>query len=71
MGGRKGTESQRGKGGKWERRGEIMNVLYFAIKKELKRESQELGSETGNARCGRVRGGGEGDRSNLVNASRL
>ena len=45
-----------------------MNVLYFANEKELKRESQEKGSKTGNARCGKVRGG---DLSNLVNASRL
>ena len=35
-----------------------MNVLYFANEKELKRESQEKGSETGNARCGNVAGGG-------------
>lgn len=48
-----------------------MNVLYFANEKELKRESQEKGSETRNARCGKVGGGGEGDLSNLVNASRL
>ena len=46
-----------------------MNVLYFANEKELKRESQEKGSKTGNARCGKVRG--EGDLSNLVIASRL
>ena len=46
-----------------------MNVLYFAIEKELKSESQEKGSETGNAKCGKVTGGG--DLSNLVNASRL
>ena len=57
-GGGKGTESQRGKGGKWERQREIMNVLCFAIEKELKRESQEKGSETGNAKCGKVTGGG-------------
>ena len=56
-GGGKGAESQRGKGGKWERQREIMNVLYFAIEKELKRESQEKGSETGNAKCGKVTGG--------------
>ena len=37
-----------------------MNVLYFANEKELKRESQEKGSETGNARCGKVAGGGGG-----------
>ena len=30
-----------------------MNALYFAIEKELNRESQEKGPETGNARCGR------------------
>lgn len=35
-----------------------MNVLYFAIEKELKRESQEKGSETGNGKCGKVTGGG-------------
>ena len=35
-----------------------MNVSYFANEKELKRESQEKGSETGNARCGNVAGGG-------------
>ena len=35
-----------------------MNVLYFAIEKELKRESQEKGSETGNAKCGKVTEGG-------------
>ena len=46
-----------------------MNVLYFANEKELMRESQEKGSETRNARCGKV--GGGGDLSNLVNASRL
>lgn len=45
-----------------------MNVLYFAIEKELKSESQEKGSETGNAKCGKVTGG---DLSNVVNASRL
>ena len=45
-----------------------MNVLHFANEKELKRESREKGSETGNARCGKVR---EGDLLNFVNASRL
>lgn len=44
-----------------------MNVLYFTIEKELKSESQEKGSETGNAKCGKVTGGGD----LLVNASRL
>ena len=39
-------------------KGEIINVLYFANEKELKRESQEKGSKTGNARCGKVRRGG-------------
>lgn len=37
-----------------------MNVLYFANEKELKRESQEKGSETRNARCGKVGWGGGG-----------
>ena len=59
-GGGKGTGSQKGKGGKWGRRGEIMNVLYFANEKELKRESQEKGSETRNARCGKEGGLGRG-----------
>lgn len=35
-----------------------MNALYFAIEKELKSESQEKGSETGNAKWGKVTGGG-------------
>ena len=35
-----------------------MNVLYFTIEKELKSESQEKGSETGNAKCGKVTGEG-------------
>ena len=45
-----------------------MNVLYFAIEKELKSKKKKKGSETGNAKCGKMTGG---DLSNLVNASRL
>ena len=43
-----------------------MNVLYFANEKELKRESQEKGSETRNARCGKVGWGGGGGSFKFV-----